>query len=1033
MKTNLLRLVAFFVLLTCGIFACEQKQVPTENLLTIQNMPVAGQDLLTQTVDLSNEEPQCLVGGNPCVNLSVTSLEGAIYRADFNTWSLIGNGLPLTLNIELDKPMPLSLTFNVAASLVGGATNSPVTIKVNEKVLVSKYADTDPNFHPVAWKIPVSMVQAGSNTVDIRLTRDATAQYFINRVTLSSFDEPQRVIAENGVLESDLYVQFGLANISGAVDASGNPTENEIWTRAYSLMPPQPDPDSPAVWLPNEDLVPGPTYVFQPNDVLSVNFVNNLNKAKSPWLTEYEASISGNPDDIQQHVDHEINIPHNADNTNLHTHGLHVDPRRDNVVLLIIPEDDAVSSYDPMLQETIPNATGNQVPGGPPGNGKYWTWKYTYKIPKDHLPGTHWFHAHKHGSTSTHVENGMAGTFVIRPIDEKNTFAPGLWNDDPDLSNERVMVLQEIANYGIQQGQGDGSPVKDVNPTPAFNPDITVNGIHQPTLQLTKGQVERWRIVNAGANHRTSSYIWLGKKTTSTAQDTVQGAVVEVPLYEDAPNAQVYLVALDGVTINKPIRITAEFPLLLAAGNRADLLVKIPDDGEYALFKNYPQPSTTDKIFPGGFTNIPPPAAMNSDSYVLGTNYQGFQKLWRPLPTSDTATFSMAPLLSGVTDASNNKLINIDLENNGQADFAGRGWQPVQHGGGAIDNQLLFFVNMVDGTPNNSTIPDNLANVDLSPYSPTGSATNLIHLDQNGKETKGKAPSYAAPIQDSDITIAPQVMIFDFASTQFNYLQGDTVNTKMKQFWLNGRQFGLDDFVGNPLANTLIDDPVKDTAFAHTGDKLGYYTFYNASSMPFSNQVSLNGEEKAFWTNPGYYTDVIPSTPVGSEQTFTYQYDVSAPPSYDDLTGGVAPSQPVSTTAQEWLLINNSDIFHPFHIHISPFFVTEVGQLNYSATEGWQTKYIYDDPYGTEPIRQSWESPVTDSKVDWVVGNWWDVIMIPPHGYVKLKTWINVPWQDMANNIQENANQAGQWVFHCHILRHEDRGMMMVVQTKKKE
>ena len=131
--------------------------------------------------------------------------------------------------------------------------------------------------------------------------------------------------------------------------------------------------------------------------------------------------------------------------------------------------------------------------------------------------------------------------------------------------------------------------------------------------------------------------------------------------------------------------------------------------------------------------------------------------------------------------------------------------------------------------------------------------------------------------------------------------------------------------------------------------------------------------------------------------------------------------------------MNNSSVFHPFHIHISPFFVTEVGQLNYDDSAGWQTKYIYDDPYGTEPERQSWEVKVDSSAVDYVVGNWWDVIMIPPHGYIKLKTWFNVPWQDMENNIQENSNNVGTWVFHCHILRHEDRGMMMVVKTKKKE
>ena len=64
--------------------------------------------------------------------------------------------------------------------------------------------------------------------------------------------------------------------------------------------------------------------------------------------------------DIEEHVRHEVNIPHNADNTNLH-----VDPRRDNVTLLIIPEDDHPSNYDEALRCYIPNATGSHVPGGP--------------------------------------------------------------------------------------------------------------------------------------------------------------------------------------------------------------------------------------------------------------------------------------------------------------------------------------------------------------------------------------------------------------------------------------------------------------------------------------------------------------------------------------------------------------------------------------------------------------------------------------------------------------------------------------------
>ncbi len=1011
--------------------SCQQEQSSNNVETNFLTVPIPGQELLTQTLDLSVDPPVCS-SGSTCPNLSVTSTTGAIYRSDFSTWSLISDPEGITLALNVDAPMPVVLTLSVAAALVEGAPNSPVSIFVNGDTLVRQYADTNPNFHPVAWKIPTSMVEAGTNEIRIALTQEATVQYFINAVTASSFDEPERVVSRNGVLNTDIYVQFGLANITGALDANGNLTSKEIWTRAYSLMPPQPDPKDTSKWLPNEDIVPGPTLVFQPNDVMNINFVNNLNTKRSAWLSEFEGSITpNNPDDIEQHIGHEVNIPHNADNTNLHTHGLHVDPRRDNVTLLIIPENDNPDHYHDGLRAVIPNASGNQVPGGPPANGKYWTWLYSYKIPADHLPGTHWFHAHKHGSTSTHVENGMAGTFVVRPMDENNTFAPGLWNDDPDLSNDRVMVLQEIANYGIQQGD---AKVKNVQPG---TPDITVNGVHQPTLQLKKNQIERWRFVNAGANHRTSAFIWLGKQN-GTFADSINGQIVDIPLFEnavpaddDSTTAQMYLVALDGVTLSDPLKITATQPLLLAAGNRADVLVRIPDDGNYAIFKNFPQQPkkvSNKKVNPGGYSIPAAPAPMNTDSYDLGTNWKGFQQTWRMSPSSKDTVISMAPILTGQYDPKNRNLVNINLKNFGSSQLESVGWQPATHGGGAIDNQLLFHVNLINGTPKNSTIPTDLSSVDLSPYSPSGSATKLTYIDGNGNPQQGQAPGYASPIDDSDITTPPQVMVFDLSGVQFDY--ENSANNAIKQFWLNGRQFDLNDYVGNTGANSLIQKPIPKEVTLDDGTSIGSYNY--ASTSLWTNQIAKL-DDQAFWTNPGYYVPVMKSD-TGNFYTYDYNNANITLPDYNDLTGGVAPSQPTATTAQEWLLVNNSDVFHPFHIHISPFFVTEIGQLNYdTASNSWQTRYIYDDPTNhVARTRQSWEVEVTNSAVDYAVGTWWDVIMIPPHGYVKMKTWVNVPWQSDDSTVAENTNNVGSWVFHCHILRHEDRGMMMMVKTKKK-
>ena len=71
--------------------------------------------------------------------------------------------------------------------------------------------------------------------------------------------------------------------------------------------------------------------------------------------------------------------------------------------------------------------------------------------------------------------------------------------------------------------------------------------------------------------------------------------------------------------------------------------------------------------------------------------------------------------------------------------------------------------------------------------------------------------------------------------------------------------------------------------------------------------------------------------------------------------------------------------------------------------------------------------------MSWVVNNWLDTIVIPPHGYVKFRYWMNVPQQnDSGSIIEENVNRFGNWVYHCHILRHEDRGMMMIVGTQPK-
>src|SRR5687768_9975614 len=112
----------------------------------------------------------------------------------------------------------------------------------------------------------------------------------------------------------------------------------------------------------------------------------------------------------------EPNKPHCFNGTNLHSHGLWVNPsgNGDNVLLSINP---GVS------------------------------FEYEYAIPADHPAGTFWYHTHRHGSTALQVSSGMAGALIVHG----SRLPTARRNGDLDTLlagfKERVMVLQQI-QYG---------------------------------------------------------------------------------------------------------------------------------------------------------------------------------------------------------------------------------------------------------------------------------------------------------------------------------------------------------------------------------------------------------------------------------------------------------------------------------------------------------------------------------------------------------------------------------------------------------
>lgn len=296
--------------------------------------------------------------------------------------------------------------------------------------------------------------------------------------------EPVAQYSRNGVLETELRVQY---TDPAKVTLQGHPMRLRSFNGA----------------------VVGPTLRAKPGDTLHIALVNNLP------LNPY-------------HMPADMNVPHNFNTTNLHTHGLHVSPRKpaDYVLLGVLPD-------------------GTALPAGDP-DAYLGRFDYMLQLPDDHPSGTFWYHPHRHGATALQVASGMAGALIIEEPDD--TQVP----DELRSAEERILVLQEIP-FALNQGIG---VVEDFEHQLAAHDDrvITVNGKRAPTIQMRRGEVQRWRIIQAHFE-----------------------LAMGIRLQEHA----LHQIAADGITMPamRPLEVLAISP-----GGRADVLVQANDrPGRYEL------------------------------------------------------------------------------------------------------------------------------------------------------------------------------------------------------------------------------------------------------------------------------------------------------------------------------------------------------------------------------------------------------------------------------------------------------------------
>ncbi|CAJ1966398.1 unnamed protein product [Cylindrotheca closterium] len=267
--------------------------------------------------------------------------------------------------------------------------------------------------------------------------------------------------------------------------------------------------ESATVSIPNSNIeitsrlfngqLPGATLRIQPGDTLKINFQN--------LLTDNNGALG-----------YVHNTYSAADETNLHFHGLHVSGE--------LPSDD------------VTHVVG-------PGE----SYDYMTTLPDSHLPGTHWMHPHRHGSTSLQVGAGAASAIVVE--------------DPPDFLPDQIANAPEVmfmAQYfhvnelnRIQEQSND--QLTNIRNAPS-NEFTLVNGALQPTISINPGEWTRFRI------------IWSQWRNGNLDFSIVaQGG------------CEMQLLAKDGIYIRDYPRAIDMAPIV--PGGRADIMVRCRDPSTY--------------------------------------------------------------------------------------------------------------------------------------------------------------------------------------------------------------------------------------------------------------------------------------------------------------------------------------------------------------------------------------------------------------------------------------------------------------------
>jgi FtsP/CotA-like multicopper oxidase with cupredoxin domain len=340
------------------------------------------------------------------------------------------------------------------------------------------------------------------------------------------------------------------------------------------------------VYMNNGMPVEAPTLRVNPGDRLVINFTNNITvtgrlpKSRHAPMAPMEmgdvhgAMAQSNPC---------LGGMVTATTTNIHFHGLNIAP---------------VCHQDEVVKTIIPN---NGLP-----------FQYSLVIPANDPPGLYWYHPHPHGFSAPQVYGGAAGALIIGGT---NVLTQGL--------PERVLTIRRNVD-AVTDDDGQFT----LNFEPANFPRKPL-----PVINMTGGQSEFWRVLNASTNG-------------FLALQLVSGGVQPLQV-----------ISIDGIPLTSPVSMTT---IYLPPAGRAEFIVP-------ALVANTASSFVT-QGFNTGPIGDPMPATALAKVIVAPGKYDGAHTAHTVPPPTEAPRFSG---LASVTPTTTHSLYfsELNVGTNGPGQF----------------------------------------------------------------------------------------------------------------------------------------------------------------------------------------------------------------------------------------------------------------------------------------------------------------------------------------------------------------------------